>query len=141
MSNRSYLAVIVLGFLALVASMAAFTVRETDLAIKFRFGEIVRTDYGPGLHFMTPLINNVRKFDRRILTEDYPSEQFLTSEGKILRINFFVKWRISDVSRFYQSTSGGSEEVANRRLGEIIKDGIKTVIARRTRSGVESVVR
>ena len=132
MSNRSYLAVIILGFLALVISMAAFTVRETDLAIKFRFGEIVRADYEPGLHFMMPLVNNVRKFDRRILTEDYPAEQFLTSEGKILRINFFVKWRITDVSRFYTSTAGGSEDVANRRLGEIVKDGIKGVIAKRT---------
>ena len=43
-----------------------------------------------------------------------------------------MKWRISDVARFYTSTSGGSEEVANRRLGEIVKDGIKSVIARRT---------
>jgi membrane protease subunit HflC len=132
MSNRSYLGVILLGFMALVASMAAFTVRETDLAIKFRFGEIVRADYEPGLHFMLPLVNNVRKFDKRILTEDYPAEQFLTSEGKILRINFFVKWRITDVGRYYISTAGGSEDVANRRLGEIVKDGIKGVIARRT---------
>jgi modulator of FtsH protease HflC len=132
MSNRSYLAVILLGFLALVLSMAAFTVRETDLAVKFRFGEIVRSDYEPGLHFMMPLVNNVRKFDKRILTEDYPAEQFLTSEGKILRINFFVKWRITDVSRYYTSTAGGSEDVANRRLGEIVKDGIKGVIARHT---------
>ncbi len=132
MSNRSYLAVILLGFAALVLSMAAFMVRETDLAIKFRFGEIVRADYEPGLHFMVPMVNNVRKFDRRILTEDYPAEQFLTSEGKILRINFFVKWRIADVSRYYISTAGGSEEVAARRLGEIVKDGLKGVIARRT---------
>jgi membrane protease subunit HflC len=132
MSNRSYLAVILLGFLALVVSMAAFTVRETDLAIKFRFGEIVRADYQPGLHLMVPLVNNVRKFDKRILTEEYPSEQFLTSEGKILRIDFFVKWRITDVSRYYTSTAGGSEDVANRRLGEIVKDGIKGVIAKRT---------
>jgi len=132
MGNRSYLAVILAGFAALVFSMAAFVVRETDLAIKFRFGEIVRADYKPGLHFMTPLINNVKKFDRRILTVDYPAEQFLTSEGKILRINFFVKWRISDVARFYTSTAGGSEEVAARRLGEIVKDGLKGVIARRT---------
>ena len=132
MSNKAYLAAIVLGFLALVLSMAAFAVRETELAIKFRFGEIVRADYEPGLHFMTPLVNNVRKFDKRILTEDYPSEQFLTSEGKILRIDFFVKWRITDVARFYTSTGGGSEDVANRRLGEIVKDGIKGVIARRT---------
>ena len=112
--------------------MAAFTVRETELAIKFQLGRIVRADYKPGLHFLVPLLNNVRKFDKRILTEDYPAEQFLTSEGKILRINFFVKWRITDVSRYYISTAGGSEDVANRRLGEILKDGIKGVIARRT---------
>lgn len=132
MGSRSYLAVILAGFAALLVSMSAFTVRETDLAIKFRFGEIVNADYAPGLHFMTPLVNNVRKFDKRILTEDYPAEQFLTSEGKILKINFFVKWRISDVSRYYISTSGGQEEVAARRLGEIVKDGLKGVIARRT---------
>ena len=132
MPNRGYLPLILLGAAVLLFSMASFIVRETELALKFRFGEIVRADYKPGLHFLTPIVNNVVKFDRRILTEDYPAEQFLTSEGKILRINFFVKWRISDVSRFYTSTSGGSEEIANRRLGEIVKDGIKSVIARRT---------
>lgn len=132
MTNRSYLPLILAAFVALLVSMSAFTVRETELAVKFRFGEIVRSDYEPGLHFLTPFVNNVHKFDKRILTEDYPAEQFLTSEGKILRINFFVKWRISDVGRYYTSTSGGSEDVANRRLGEIVKDGIKSVIARRT---------
>ena len=109
MSGRGYLPLILVGAAILLFSMAAFTVRETELALKFRFGEIVRSDYQPGLHFLTPFVNNVVKFDKRILTEDYPAEQFLTSEGKILRINFFVKWRISDVSRFYQSTAGGSE--------------------------------
>jgi membrane protease subunit HflC len=132
MSNRAYFAAIVLGFLALLASMATFTVAQTEHAIKFRFGEIVSADHQPGLHFLVPFVNNVRKFDRRILTEDYPAEQFLTSEGKILRINVFVKWRITDVSRFYTSTGGGNEDVANRRLGEIIRDGIKGVIAQRT---------
>ncbi len=132
MGSRSYMAAILVGFAVLVFSMSAFTVSQTDLAIKFRFGEIVRADYEPGLHFMTPLVNNVRKFDKRVLTEDYPAEQFLTSEGKILKIDFFVKWRISDVSRYYTSTAGGSEDVAARRLGEIVKDGLKGVIARRT---------
>ena len=112
--------------------MATFTVRETELAIKFRFGEIVNADYAPGLHFMTPLVNNIRKFERRIVTRNYPSEQFLTSEGKILRIDFYIKWRISDVSTYYQATSGGDEEIAAGRLGSIVKDGIKDVIARRT---------
>ena len=132
MANRAFLVLIAVVVGAFLATLSTFNVRETELAIKFRFGEIVRADYQPGLHFLVPLINNVRKFDKRILTEDYPAEQFLTSEGKILRINFFVKWRISDVSSYYISTAGGSEEVANRRLGEIVKDGIKGVIARRT---------
>lgn len=132
MPGRNLLPVLLAGFVAVLLAMSAFTIRETDLAIKMEFGKIVAADYDPGLHFLVPLLHNVKKFDKRILTEDYPAEQFLTSEGKILRINFFVKWRISDVSRYYTSTAGGSEDVANRRLGEIVKDGIKSVIARRT---------
>lgn len=132
MANRAYLFLAV-GAIALifVAMTAFFTVRETELAIKFRFGEIVRADYAPGLHFMTPIVNNVRIFERRIITRNYPSEQFLTSEGKILRIDFYIKWRIDDVSTYYQAT-GGDEDIAAGRLGSIVKDGIKGVIARRT---------
>jgi len=132
MANRSILPLLLAGFVALAISMSAFTVRETELALKMEIGKIVRSDYKPGLHFLVPFLHNVKKFDKRILTEDYPEEQFLTSEGKILKINIFVKWRISDVARYYTSTAGGSEEVANRRLGEIVRDGIKSVIARRT---------
>lgn len=131
MTNRIFFGIALAIIALIVFSMAAFTVRETELAMKFRFGEIVRADYGPGLHFMVPMVNNVRKFDRRIITNNYPSEQFLTSEGKILRIDFYIKWRIDDVSRYYQAT-GGDEDVAAGRLGSIVKDGIKGVIARRT---------
>jgi modulator of FtsH protease HflC len=131
MANRAFLGLILGAVLLVALSMSAFTVRETELAMKFRFGEIVRSDYGPGLHFMMPMVNNVRKFDRRIITNNYPSEQFLTSEGKILRIDFYIKWRIEDVSRYYQAT-GGDVDVAAGRLGSIVKDGIKGVIARRT---------
>lgn len=132
MANRGFLVLIAAVAGAFLIAMATFTVRETELAIKFRFGEIVRADYAPGLHLQWPLVNNVRKFERRILTRNYPSEQFLTSEGKILRIDFYIKWRIADVSTFYQATSGGDEEIAAGRLGGIVKDGIKGVIARRT---------
>jgi modulator of FtsH protease HflC len=126
-----------LGVVALIAALlfvvtsSVFVVKETDLAIKFRFGEIVRADYKAGLHFLFPFVNNVRKFDKRILTENYPAETFLTSEGKILNVDFYVKWRISDVAAYYRST-GGVEENAQRRLGEIVKDSIKSVITRLT---------
>jgi modulator of FtsH protease HflC len=131
MANRAL--IVLLAFVAVffALTLSTFSVRETELAIKFRFGEIVRADYLPGLHLMVPMVNNVRKFEKRIVTRTYPSEQFLTSEGKILRIDFYIKWRISDVSTFYQATSG-DEEIAAGRLGSIVKDGIKGVIARRT---------
>ena len=131
MNNRIVAFLLVAGALAFLASKTFFQVNETELAIKSRFGEIVRTDYSPGLHVMVPVVNDVRKFDRRVLTRNYPSEQFLTSEGKILNVDFYVKWRISDVGQYYRSTSG-DEEAAARRLAEIVKDGLKGVIARRT---------
>lgn len=132
MASRGFLVLILAAVVAFTLAMSTFTVRETELAIKFRFGQIVRADYGPGLHFMIPMVNNIRKFERRIITKNYPSEQFLTSEGKILRIDFYIKWRVSDVSTYYQATSGGDAEIAAGRLGSIVKDGIKGVIARRT---------
>jgi modulator of FtsH protease HflC len=132
MASRGFLVLILAAVVAFLLAMSTFTVRETELAIKFRFGEIVRADYDPGLHVMIPMVNNIRKFERRIDTRNYPSEQFLTSEGKILRIDFYAKWRISDASTYYQATSGGDKEIAAGRLGSIVKDGIKGVIARRT---------
>jgi len=132
MANRAFLSLIALAALLFLAAMSLFSVRETELAMKFRFGEIVRSDYTPGLHAMLPLVNNVQKFDRRIITDNYPLEQFLTSEGKILKIDFYIKWRIADVSTFYQATSGGDVKIASGRLGSIVKDGIKGVVARRT---------
>jgi modulator of FtsH protease HflC len=131
MANRGVLILIVAVLAALLISSAAFPVKETDLAIKFQIGEIVKSDYLPGLHFMMPLVNNVRKFDKRIITKNYPAEQFLTSEGKLLRIDFYAKWRIADVSSFYRATAG-DEDIASVRLGEIVKDGLKGVIAQRT---------
>ncbi len=110
---------------------AVFQVQETEFAIKFQFSEIVKADYQPGLHFMVPIVNTVRKFDRRVLTRNYPAEQFLTSEGKMLNVDFYVKWRVSDVGQYYQST-GGDEEAGAARLAEIVKDGLKGVIAKRT---------
>jgi membrane protease subunit HflC len=122
---------ILIGAALVLVSSMAFTVNETQLALKFRFGEIVRSNYKPGLHFMIPLVNNVRKFERRIITQSYPSESFLTNEGKILNVDFYVKWRIKDANAYYNAT-GGIEDNASLRLGEIVKDSLKGVITRLT---------
>jgi membrane protease subunit HflC len=131
MSRNAFKAVIGALLAAWVFSASMFQVKETELAIKFRLREIVETEFEPGLHFMIPWIESVQKFDRRVLTRNYPAEPFLTSEGKILNVDFYVKWRVSDVEEYYLATNG-DEEAAAGRLAEIVKDGLKGVIARRT---------
>ena len=123
-----FILVAVLGVLGL---SSVFEVNETEYAIKFQLGRIVRSDYQPGLHFKLPFINNIRKFDKRILTLDTPSELMLTSEQKFVNVDSFVKWRITDVSKFYISTQG-NEVRALSRLEQIIKDRIRAQIASRT---------
>ena len=92
---------VILGGLGLAS---LFTVSETEYAIRFQLGRIVKVDYGPGLNFKWPFVNNIRKFDRRILTLDTSPELMLTSEQKYVNVDSFVKWRIVDVARFYTST-------------------------------------
>jgi membrane protease subunit HflC len=115
----------------LLLSQSLFTVRETEFAINLQLGNLVRSDYQPGMHVKLPLVQSIEKFERRVMTRDYSSEHFLTSEGKILLVDFYVKWRISDVALYYRAT-GGSEESAQLRLAELVKDGLKGTIARLT---------
>lgn len=131
MSEFKPLPFILLAAAIATAMMAFFTVGERELAIKRRFGEILDSEYEPGLHFKVPFIDKVLKFDDRILTLDNPSERFLTVEKKNLEVDFFVKWEITDTAKFYLSTSG-SEAIASQRLLEIIKDSIRAEFARRT---------
>jgi len=132
MPSRAIAAVLTVFTMVILFGLFTFTVKQNELAIKFTFSKFVRSDYEPGLHFMMPLVNDVKKFDKRVLTRNYPEEQFLTSEGKILRIDFYVKWQVNNVESFYKSTNGGDEEVAASRLGGIVKDGLKGLIAKRT---------
>jgi membrane protease subunit HflC len=114
-----------------VGVSSLFLVTETEYAIKFQLGRIVKADYEPGIHFKLPFVNNVRKYDRRLLTLDTNPEQMLTSEQKFVAVDSFVKWRIIDVSRFYISTQG-NERIALSRLDSIVKDRIRNQIAART---------
>ncbi len=90
----------------------------------------MQADYEPGIHFKLPFVNNVRKYERRLLTLDTNPEQMLTAEQKFVAVDSFVKWRIVDVSRFYTSTQG-NEQVALNRLDSIVKDRIRNQIAAR----------
>ncbi|MDC9729310.1 MAG: protease modulator HflC [Methyloprofundus sp.] len=110
--------------------MSVFTVTETEKAIKFKLGEIVESDYAAGLHFKLPFINNVKKFDARILTLDSSPERFLTAEKKNVIVDSFVKWRIGDVRVFYTAVAGDIYQ-ANVRLDQIIKDAFRSEFSKR----------
>ena len=119
-----------LAALLLVGMMCVFTVNQTEKAIKFRLGEIVKNDYEPGLHFKLPFINNIKKFDARIQTMDAKPERFLTAEKKNVIVDSFVKWRIGDVTKFYTVVAGDIDQ-ANLRLDQIIKDAFRNEFSKR----------
>lgn len=120
------------GFSLLVlAYLSVFYVSEHEKAILFRLGQMVTSDFKPGLHVKTPIINNVSTFDARVLTLDAKSERFLTSEKKNVIVDSFATWQIGDVGLFY-TTVGGDEYQANLRLDQILKDAMRSEFGIRT---------
>lgn len=116
---------------AIAVWMSVFTVDERELAVKLRFGDIVVSEFEPGLHFKMPVADRVLKFENRILTLDHRPERFLTSEKKNVLVDFFVKWRIHDAGAFYRATTGNMNQ-ARERLLEIARAGLRNEFARRT---------
>ena len=117
------------GLTALILLFSSmFIVNESQTAIVLNLGKVVRSDLKPGLHFKVPFIEQVRKFDRRLLTLDDNPERYLTVEKKDVEVDFFVKWRIKDVTAYYRATSGGNEEAAAQRLTPIIKNTLRNDI-------------
>ena len=138
MANGKVLAVVLALVIAVFIGISSmFQVAAWEKAVLFRLGEIVRTDIQPGLHFKTPFINNVRKFDGRILTLDVEPERFLTVEKKNVIVDSFVMWRIADVRRFYTAVMG-DERNARQRLEQIVKDGMRGLFSKRTVNEVVS---
>ena len=128
--------ILVVGF---IASTCVFTVAENELAVRSRFQEIIQSNYTPGLHFKLP-IDTVRKYERRIVSESFVGETFLTSENRGLIVDYFVKWRIRDEARYAQ-TFGTDTLAAGQRIADIVKDGIKNAVAQRTLEEIVSAER
>jgi membrane protease subunit HflC len=121
---------VLVGILVIVAGLSLFTVNEREQAIKLRLGEVVSSQLEPGLHWKFPVIENVRKFPRQILTIDDRPERVFTAENESLDVDFFVKYRITDPLGYYTST-GGDRIIAEQRLGEIVKNAIVTEFGKR----------
>jgi membrane protease subunit HflC len=131
MGNRSFTVVILLLGALVLAFNSLYIVRETERAVLLKFGEIVDPDIAVGLHVKTPFVHMVRKFERRILTLDAPTQRFLTIEKKPLDVDFYAKWRVIDTQKYYTATNG--EEVrAEGLLAQRINTGLRNKFGERT---------
>lgn len=131
MGSRQSLGFAVIGFALITLLNSVFVVDLRQRALVRQFGEIVRTDFTPGLHFKIPFAQDVLTFDGRMLTLDNQTENFLTLEKKNVKVDFFVKWRIADTGQFYEATRG-DETVAGTLLTASINRGLRDQFASRT---------
>lgn len=127
----------VLVVTVIAISQSVYVVKETERAVKLEFGAVVEADVEPGLHFKIPIVNSVTKFDARILTLDAAPQSYLTSEKKALTVDSFVKWRVSDVEKYY-TTTGGDEERLRRLLIQRVDAGLRNEFGSRTVNEVVS---
>ncbi|MFO8023939.1 protease modulator HflC [Thiohalophilus sp.] len=133
-------AVIVLAIVGFVGSSSVFTVNERELAILFALGKIDKADYEPGIHFKWPFVNNVRKYEKRIITADTAPQRYLTQEQKPLIVDYYVKWRIRDVETYYK-TMQGMETRARQQFQSIVNKGLLDAFGERTLQEVISSAR
>lgn len=130
-SGKSIFLIVVLAVLALIANASFFIVKENEVALRLQLGEIVDSNYEPGLHFKIPWVQSAQTFDKRIQTLDLLSERFLTVEKKFVVVNSFAKWRISDVAQYFRST-GGSSTQTDRLLSARINSALRNEFGKRT---------
>jgi len=130
MGSRFNGVLIFIALTALLVGMSVFTVDEREHAVKFQLGEIVRSDYMPGLHFKWPFLQRVYKFPNTILNFEDSEERFLTGEQKNLLVDYFVTWRVVDPEQYYVSVQG-DEQAAVLRLAAVVREGIKAAVSRR----------
>ncbi|WP_342243594.1 protease modulator HflC [Pseudomonas sp. OTU5201] len=131
MSNKSLFALIGGVVLAMIVWSSLYIVSQTEKAVLLQFGRIVEADVQPGLHMKIPYVNQVRKFDARLLTLDSPTQRFLTLEKKAVMVDAYAKWRVADAERFYTATSG-MKQIADERLSRRLEAGLRDQFGKRT---------
>ena len=117
----------------MVMALSLFTVDQREYALVFRLGEIVAVKKEPGLYFKVPLIDDLKFFEKRIVTLDWeqPAE-IVTSENKTMTVDSFVKWRIIDPAKYYVSVKEGGEAAAEDRLSQVVNAGLRDEFGKRT---------
>ncbi len=137
MNFKTASVVVLLAIVAIIGSRSLFIISETERGVLLKFGEVVRDDIMPGIYFKVPVMNQVKKFDARVLTLDSRPARFLTVEKKNVEVDSYAKWRIIDVKGYYTSTNG-DENRAQRLLEQRINEGLRNEFAQRSLQEVVS---
>jgi membrane protease subunit HflC len=137
MTPRTMTSLIALVVAVFLGAQSVYIITEIERAVLLRFGKVVNPDVSTGLHFKWPFIDQVRRFDSRILTLEARAERFLTVEKKSTQVDSYAKWRIVDVTRYYTATSG-EQERAERLLSQRINEGLRNEFATRSLQEVVS---
>ena len=117
--------VVILGFGSI------YTINEAEQAVVTQFGKPVGgAVVDAGIHFKTPIIQTVIKFDKRILEWDGSANEIPTLDNKYIFIDAFARWRISDALQFYKSAK--NEMRAQSILDDILDGAVRDEIANRT---------
>ena len=115
-------------FFIIVAYNSLFFVEQRIQALVLQFGEPVRVIQEPGLNFKIPLAQNIVKFDKRILLFDNRSEEIIAADKKRLIVDAFVRYKIVDPLKFYQTVR--FEAALNNRLGSVVNNSLRAVLGR-----------
>lgn len=117
----------VVAVIVLLGFSCMFVVEEGQEAMLLQFGRVVRDDYGPGVHAKLPLVQQVLRFDDRVLSLDPQPERYVTADGKSVNVEYYAKWRVVDRALYYRASRADVLQ-ANQRLTPLIKDSLRTSV-------------
>jgi membrane protease subunit HflC len=127
MKKLGFLApILVIAVVALLSSI--FIVDEREKALVLQFGQIKNVKENPGLAFKIPVIQEVVRYDDRILAIDTQPTEVTPSDDRRLVVDAFARYRIGDVVQFRQAVGIGGLRAAEMRLEGIINPQIRAVL-------------
>ncbi|MBI1494959.1 MULTISPECIES: protease modulator HflC [Rhodobacterales] len=126
--RKSALILPVLAALAFVGLSSVFIVTEVEKALVLRFGRVVDVKEEPGLAFKMPFVDEVVRYDDRILSRDVEPLEVTPSDDRRLVVDAFARYRIADVNQFRLAVGAGGEAAAERRLDSILRSKTREIL-------------
>jgi modulator of FtsH protease HflC len=128
--NRSIITLAVLGAVGIAALSSVFIVDERERVLVLQFGEIVQERSVPGLGFKIPFLQDVVRYDDRILALPTQPIEVTMVDDRRLVVDAFVRWRITDLRRFRSAVGGGGVEFARQRIDGIVNTALQATLGR-----------